>query len=157
MDVSAASCFRGGSPRGTGPVPEQPTDRRPLGWAAVAELPVSGTLSEATLTPIGHTFSLVGDSVRAALDAALLSPSGLAVGVDGEGSVVGVADAYELSAAAAGNAEACDKAAGDKTAGDDVAAGKVTAGEVTAGEPAGDTGGAAVHEAGAGSAAGGER
>ncbi|MFD9325387.1 ABC transporter ATP-binding protein [Streptomyces sp. NPDC060065] len=76
-------------------------DRRPLGWTAVAELPEGGTLADAALTPLGHTFSLVGDSARAALDAALLSPSRLAVGVDGEGAVIGVADAYELSAAMA--------------------------------------------------------
>ncbi|MCX5555561.1 ABC transporter ATP-binding protein [Streptomyces sp. NBC_00038] len=76
-------------------------DRRPLGWTEVAELPTGGTLADAALTPLGHTFSLVGDSARAALDAALLSPSRLAVGVDGEGAVIGVADAYELSAAMA--------------------------------------------------------
>jgi ABC-type proline/glycine betaine transport system ATPase subunit len=74
-------------------------DRRPLGWAAVAELPRGGTLAQAPLTPLGRTFSLVGDSARAALDAALLSPSRLAVGVDGAGAVIGVADAHELAAA----------------------------------------------------------
>lgn len=86
--------------------------RRPLGWAAVAELPDGGTLADATLRPLGHTFSLVGDSVRAALDAALLSPSGLAVGVDGEGVVIGVADAYELSAAIARDDAGTGKAGG---------------------------------------------
>ncbi|MEU6230883.1 ABC transporter ATP-binding protein [Streptomyces sp. NPDC047042] len=75
--------------------------RRPLGWAAVADLPASGTLADATLAPLGHTFSLVGDSARAALDSALLSPARLAVGVDADGVVVGVADAHELSAGAA--------------------------------------------------------
>ncbi|GAA4325949.1 ATP-binding cassette domain-containing protein [Streptomyces venetus] len=75
--------------------------RRPLGWVAVAELPESGTLADAPLAPLGHTFSLAGDSARAALDSALLSPSRLAVGVDADGAVVGVADAHELSAAAA--------------------------------------------------------
>jgi ABC-type proline/glycine betaine transport system ATPase subunit len=73
-------------------------ERRPLGWAAVADLPESGTLADAPLAPLGHTFSLVGDSARAALDSALLSPSQLAVGVDADGAVVGVADAHELSA-----------------------------------------------------------
>lgn len=73
-------------------------ERRPLGWAAVADLPESGTLADAPLAPLGHTFSLVGDSARAALDSALLSPSRLAVGVDADGAVVGVADAHELSA-----------------------------------------------------------
>ncbi|MGW1364026.1 ATP-binding cassette domain-containing protein [Streptomyces chartreusis] len=74
---------------------------RPLGWVAVAELPESGTLTDAPLKPLGHTFSLVGDSARAALDSALLSPSRLAVGVDADGAVVGVADAHELAAVAA--------------------------------------------------------
>lgn len=72
--------------------------RRPLGWAAVADLPTSGTLADVPLAPLGHTFSLVGDSARAALDSALLSPARLAVGVDAHGAVVGVADAHELSA-----------------------------------------------------------
>ncbi|MGW3649165.1 ABC transporter ATP-binding protein [Streptomyces sp. NPDC000878] len=81
--------------------------RRPLGWAAVADLPESGTLADATLAPLGHTFSLVGDSARAALDSALLSPARLAVGVDADGAVVGVADAHELSA---GTADATDSA-----------------------------------------------
>ncbi|NEC88833.1 ABC transporter ATP-binding protein [Streptomyces sp. SID12501] len=75
--------------------------RRPLGWAAVADLPDSGTLADVPLAPLGHTFSLVGDSARAALDSALLSPARLAVGVDAHGAVVGVADAHELSAGTA--------------------------------------------------------
>ncbi|MEI5520290.1 ATP-binding cassette domain-containing protein [Streptomyces brasiliscabiei] len=73
--------------------------RRPLGWAATAALPDDGTLEDAPLTPLGHTFSLVGDSARAALDSALLSPARLAVAVDAEGAVAGVADAHELSTA----------------------------------------------------------
>jgi osmoprotectant transport system ATP-binding protein len=75
--------------------------RRPLGWAPVADLPESGTLADVSLAPLGHTFSLVGDSARAALDSALLSPARLAVGVDADGAVVGVADVHELTAAAA--------------------------------------------------------
>ncbi|MFI1727937.1 ATP-binding cassette domain-containing protein [Streptomyces acidicola] len=89
-------------------------DRRPLGWAAVDELPESGTLAEVSLLPLGHTFSLVGDSARAALDSALLSPSRLAVGVDADGAVVGVADAYELSAATAAADAAEAEAAGER-------------------------------------------
>ena len=84
--------------------------RRPLGWAAVADLPESGTLADATLAPLGHTFSLVGDSARAALDSALLSPARLAVGVDADGAVVGVADAHELSAGTADATDATDSA-----------------------------------------------
>jgi len=84
--------------------------RRPLGWAAVADLPESGTLADATLAPLGHTFSLAGDSARAALDSALLSPARLAVGVDADGAVVGVADAHELSAGTADATDATDSA-----------------------------------------------
>jgi ABC-type proline/glycine betaine transport system ATPase subunit len=76
-------------------------DRRPLGWAAVAELPKDGTLGAGRLTPLGQSFSVVADSVRAALDAVILSPSGLAVGVDGDGAVVGVAGQQDLAVAIA--------------------------------------------------------
>ncbi|WAU83748.1 ABC transporter ATP-binding protein [Streptomyces sp. Qhu-G9] len=85
--------------------------RRPLGWVFAAGLPDGGTLADAALAPLGHTFSLVGDSARAALDAALLSPSRLAVGVDAQGAVAGVADAYELSAAMTGDGGAAAGAA----------------------------------------------
>ncbi|WP_128379396.1 ABC transporter ATP-binding protein [Streptomyces cavernae] len=105
------------------------TDRRPLGWAAVAELPDSGTLADATLIPLGHTFSLVGDSGRAALDAALLSPSGLAVAVDGAGAVVGVTDAQELAAAMAR-----DDAARDETVTDEAVTGEAAASAVVTGD-----------------------
>ncbi|MEU8798837.1 ATP-binding cassette domain-containing protein [Spirillospora sp. NPDC048819] len=73
-------------------------DRLPLGWAAAGALPASGVLGDARLAPIGHTFNVESDSVRAALDAAILSPSGRAVGVDGEGRLLGVADQHDLSA-----------------------------------------------------------
>jgi osmoprotectant transport system ATP-binding protein len=66
--------------------------RRPLGWA-----PPEGDISK-KLLPIGHTFRPDRDSVRAALDAAVLSPVGIAVGVDADGAVVGVADQAEISA-----------------------------------------------------------
>jgi osmoprotectant transport system ATP-binding protein len=66
--------------------------RRPLGWA-----PPDGDISR-KLLPIGHTFRPDRDSVRAALDAAVLSPVGIAVGVDADGAVVGVADQAEISA-----------------------------------------------------------
>ncbi|WP_338899748.1 ABC transporter ATP-binding protein [Streptomyces sp. TG1A-60] len=93
--------------------------RRPLGWAPVAELPDGGTLADTPLAPIGHTFSLVGDSARAALDSALLSPARLAVGVDAAGAVVGVVNAYELSAGAAKQAPALDKVTADAPGGGD--------------------------------------
>ncbi|WP_026401101.1 ABC transporter ATP-binding protein [Actinomadura rifamycini] len=72
---------------------------RPLGWAAADALPAEGVLADARLAPIGHSFSIEGDSLRAALDAAILSPSGRAVAVDGEGRVLGLADQADLGAA----------------------------------------------------------
>jgi osmoprotectant transport system ATP-binding protein len=75
--------------------------RRPVGWARVAGLPADGTLSDAELDPLGHTFGIDGDSARAVLDAAILSPTGLAVGIDGDGGVVGVAGQQDLVTALA--------------------------------------------------------
>ncbi|TDD82185.1 ATP-binding cassette domain-containing protein [Actinomadura darangshiensis] len=69
-------------------------DRRPLGWARTAE--AAGPLGEARLSPVGPTFQVGTDSVRVALDAAVLSPSGLAVGVDDSGAVVGTAAGTDL-------------------------------------------------------------
>jgi osmoprotectant transport system ATP-binding protein len=73
-------------------------DRRPLGWAAVADLPADGTLDGVRPVPIGHTFRVAEDTLRAALDAVILSPSGFAVGVDGDGAAVGVVHQGDLSA-----------------------------------------------------------
>ncbi|WP_141577745.1 ABC transporter ATP-binding protein [Actinomadura sp. WMMA1423] len=71
-------------------------DRRPLGWARPAQ--AAGPLGKARLSPVGPTFQVGGDSVRTALDAAVLSPSGLAVGVDETGAVVGTASGTDLLA-----------------------------------------------------------
>ncbi|MFI0411417.1 ABC transporter ATP-binding protein [Actinomadura sp. 3N508] len=70
--------------------------RRPLGWARPAL--VKGALSEARLAPVGATFRVGADSVRVALDAAVLSPAGLAVGVDEAGAVIGTAAGTDLLA-----------------------------------------------------------
>ncbi|WP_067454897.1 ABC transporter ATP-binding protein [Actinomadura macra] len=70
--------------------------RRPLGWTRGPE--VAGPLAEEALAPVGATFEVGTDSVRGALDAAVLSPSGLAVGVDEGGAVVGVTGGAELLA-----------------------------------------------------------
>ena len=45
---------------------------------------------QARLEPDGHTFDARTDSLRAALDATVLSPTGQAVGVDEDGRVLGV-------------------------------------------------------------------
>jgi osmoprotectant transport system ATP-binding protein len=69
------------------------TQRDPLGWVSAADLetlPAQSTVGAAPLAPYGHTFSVSTDSLRAALDATVLSPAGRAVGVDADGHAVGV-------------------------------------------------------------------
>jgi osmoprotectant transport system ATP-binding protein len=83
-------------------------DGSPRGWADVArlaKLPGDTPLGQAGTEPVGHAFTVGTDSLRAALDAAVLSPAGRAVGVDGDGRVLGVATFDQLRAAiAAGEA-----------------------------------------------------
>lgn len=67
-------------------------DGRPLEWIA-PDRPGDGPV------PIGHPFTAESDSLRAALDAAVLSPSGRAVGVDAAGRAVGVVSQEEIAAA----------------------------------------------------------
>ncbi|MEV4379238.1 ABC transporter ATP-binding protein [Streptosporangium sp. NPDC049644] len=86
---------------------------RPLGWVAVKDLPGSGTLAELELAPYG-TFVSGRDSLRGALDATLLSPSGNAVAVDGEGRAVGVATREALDEALAEVAGSVGGSAGGK-------------------------------------------
>ncbi|GAA3004565.1 ABC transporter ATP-binding protein [Streptosporangium longisporum] len=71
---------------------------RPLGWVATGHLPASGTLADLELAPYG-TYVSGRDSLRGALDATLLSPSGNAVAVDGSGRAVGVATRRSLNEA----------------------------------------------------------
>jgi osmoprotectant transport system ATP-binding protein len=63
------------------------TEGRPLGWAD----PVERAAGDETLVPYGRPFAPGRDSLRAALDSAVLSPTGWAVAVDKEGRVMGVA------------------------------------------------------------------
>ena len=91
-------------------------DQKPRGWVASDELrslPREATAGDAQLSPYGHTFGVSTDSLRAALDATLLSPAGRAVGVDEQGRVVGVTSYERLGAAveAAGPAADPDAAA----------------------------------------------
>ncbi|MGH3342745.1 MAG: ABC transporter ATP-binding protein, partial [Carbonactinosporaceae bacterium] len=58
-----------------------------------------GPAGDGALVPYGHTFRVDTDSLRAALDSAVLSPSGLAVGVDADGRVAGVVGQAEVGAA----------------------------------------------------------
>ena len=113
-------------------------DRKPRGWVAsedLRSLPREATAGDAQLSPYGHTFGVRTDSLRAALDATLLSPAGRAVGVDEQGRVVGVTSYERLGAAAeaaSAAAAAIAQAAGAQAAGAQ-AAGAQAAGD---GEPA---------------------
>ncbi|MCG5214360.1 ABC transporter ATP-binding protein [Streptosporangium sp. KLBMP 9127] len=75
-------------------------ENRPIGWVAAADLPAAGTLRDVRLLSHG-TFVRGKDSLRTALDAALLSPSGCAIAVDGDGRVAGVATRESLDEAMA--------------------------------------------------------
>ncbi|MFE9249811.1 ABC transporter ATP-binding protein [Streptomyces sp. NPDC007088] len=68
---------------------------RPLGWSDPAA-PESGP---GGLIPCGRPFSVHRDSLRAALDGAVLSPTGWAVAVDTAGRAVGVASQEMIAAA----------------------------------------------------------
>ncbi|WP_103380010.1 ABC transporter ATP-binding protein [Pseudonocardia dioxanivorans] len=60
-------------------------EHRPLGWVDRG----SGPVDEAALVPGGSLYDAGSGSLRAALDAALSSPSGRGVAVDGDGRVLG--------------------------------------------------------------------
>jgi osmoprotectant transport system ATP-binding protein len=74
-------------------------DRRPLGWVDPAVLPAGRPVAQARLIDHGHSFVAGTGSLRAALDSAVLSPTGWAVGTDEEGRVVGVASQETIAAA----------------------------------------------------------
>ncbi|MFJ2929639.1 ABC transporter ATP-binding protein [Streptomyces massasporeus] len=82
---------------------------RPLGWAEPDEL-TAGDIDPGRLRPHGRPFVPGTDSLRAALDCAVLSPSGWAVAVDDTGRVTGVVAQQTIgeairSAHAAGHAD----------------------------------------------------
>ncbi|NEC28966.1 ATP-binding cassette domain-containing protein [Streptomyces sp. SID8111] len=85
-------------------------DGRPLGWAARRDL-LAGDLPADRLLPHGRPFVPGTDSLRVALDRAVLSPTGRAVAVDAAGRVTGVvsqqaiAEAVRAAHAASGTAE----------------------------------------------------
>ncbi|MFE9453820.1 ABC transporter ATP-binding protein [Streptomyces sp. NPDC006739] len=63
-------------------------DGRPLGWSEPAD--AAQGVDRERLLPYGRPFVPGRDSLRTALDGAVLSPTGWAVAVDGEGRAVGV-------------------------------------------------------------------
>jgi osmoprotectant transport system ATP-binding protein len=76
-------------------------DRRPIGWIESEALPASGDgpIDPSLLRPLGHTFRPDRDSLRAALDAAVLSPALRAVAVDPDGQLLGVAEYSDVALA----------------------------------------------------------
>ncbi|MET8169161.1 ABC transporter ATP-binding protein [Streptomyces sp. NPDC005329] len=64
-------------------------DGRPLGWSEPGAL-TAGRVDADRLLPYGRPFVAGRDSLRAALDCAVLSPTGWAVAVDAEGRAAGV-------------------------------------------------------------------
>src|ERR1039457_3449767 len=94
-------------------------ERKPLGWASTEELdalPAGATAGEARLTGYGPTFSVRTDSLRAALDATVLSPAGRAVGVDDLGRVVGVTSYDRLRTAIHTSQDGSPRSAARETA-----------------------------------------
>ncbi|MFF5885548.1 ABC transporter ATP-binding protein [Streptomyces sp. NPDC012589] len=94
-------------------------DGRPLGWAARRDL-LAGDLPADRLLPHGRPFVPGTDSLRVALDRAVLSPTGRAVAVDAAGRVTGVvsqqaiAEAVRAAHAAAGTTEDTGDGRADK-------------------------------------------
>jgi osmoprotectant transport system ATP-binding protein len=72
-------------------------DGRPLGWTTPDEFPANGRLLS-----YGRPFVAGTDSLRAALDCAVLSPTGWAVAVDADGRVAGVVSQQTIAAAIRG-------------------------------------------------------
>jgi osmoprotectant transport system ATP-binding protein len=92
------------------------SDGKPRGWVSAAELDGAAgtaTIGELPLAGLGHTFAVGTDSLRATLDAAVLSPAGQAVGVDSGGKVAGVATFDQIRAAIQTASSTADDAAGD--------------------------------------------
>ncbi|WP_329136869.1 ABC transporter ATP-binding protein [Streptomyces sp. NBC_01476] len=76
------------------------TDGRPLGWAEAKALKAGGgSVPRGELLSHGRPFEFGRESLRDALDSAVLSPTGWAVGVDGEGRVVGVTSQESIAGA----------------------------------------------------------
>ncbi|MHA6792962.1 ABC transporter ATP-binding protein [Pseudonocardia bannensis] len=70
-------------------------ERRPLGWLD-GGTQANGAVTAGDLVPGGSLYDTDSGSLRSALDAALSSPSGQGVAIDGEGRVVGSVSADEV-------------------------------------------------------------
>jgi osmoprotectant transport system ATP-binding protein len=76
-------------------------DGKPLGWSEPRDL-TAGRIAPERLLPYGRPFVAGTDSLRAALDCAVLSPTGWAVAVDAEGRVAGVVSQQTIAEAIRG-------------------------------------------------------
>ncbi|MGW4319823.1 ABC transporter ATP-binding protein [Streptomyces sp. BBFR109] len=76
-------------------------DGRPLGWSAPEDL-TAGAVDPGRLLSCGRPFAHGEESLRAALDCAVLSPTGWAVAVDGTGRAVGVVSQQTIGEAIRG-------------------------------------------------------
>ncbi len=86
----------------------------PLGWASLADLegvPSASTLADVSLAQVGHTFRPDTDSLRAALDATILSRTERAVAVDSAGRVLGTTSYERLRDAIRTAEDAADRGA----------------------------------------------
>ncbi|MFJ1599577.1 ABC transporter ATP-binding protein [Streptomyces sp. NPDC088261] len=88
---------------------------KPLGWRDPAAGEGAGSGADTALIPCGRPFHARRDSLRAALDGAVLSPTGWAVAVDDTGRVAGVAS-QEMIAAAIRTAHAAHERPGAPSA-----------------------------------------
>jgi osmoprotectant transport system ATP-binding protein len=89
-------------------------DGRPAGWVPAHRLGAyddAAPLAQVPAEGFGHTFTVGSDSLRAALDAAVLSPAGQAIGVDDAGRVAGLVGYDQIRAAVQVAAEREDQAA----------------------------------------------
>ncbi len=114
-DTSAAEAVRAAKQAGEPWVLVIDSEGKPKGWASTASLesvPGSARLGGVPLVSYGHTFRPDSHSLRAALDATVLSPTGRAVGVDADGKVIGVTSYDRLRAAIQAAQEAADQARG---------------------------------------------
>jgi osmoprotectant transport system ATP-binding protein len=75
--------------------------RHPIGWLESTALSgdEGANVDLGALRAIGHTYGAETDTLRAALDAAVLSPAGFAIAVDGSGALSGVAGHSDISEA----------------------------------------------------------